>query len=76
MKPPDKIQSSEITPRETYLNRRQFMRGAALVGTTVATGLLYRKLNLPTIEKSKGETLAAVSTSARDEAARNELNLG
>jgi sulfoxide reductase catalytic subunit YedY len=71
MKPPDKIKSSEITPKHVYLNRRQFMRGAALVGTTVATGLLYRKLNLPAVEKPKGETLATVASSDVKDATHN-----
>lgn len=56
-KPPEKIKASEITDKRDYLNRRQFIRGAALVGTAAATGLLYRKLNPPAVEKPKGETL-------------------
>ena len=40
------------------MNRRLFMRGAALAATMAATGLLYRKLNPPPIETPKGETLA------------------
>jgi len=61
MKPPDKIKSSEITDHKVYLNRRQFMRGAALVGTVAASGLLYRKLNPPTLEAPKGETLVTLA---------------
>jgi sulfoxide reductase catalytic subunit YedY len=61
MKRPDDIKSSEITDKKVYLNRRSFMRGAALVGTTAATGLLYRKLNPPTAEKPVGEKLASVT---------------
>ena len=49
------IKSSEITDKTTYLNRRLFMRGAALVATTAATGLLYRRLNPPPSETPKGE---------------------
>ncbi|MCA1594530.1 MAG: protein-methionine-sulfoxide reductase catalytic subunit MsrP [Acidobacteria bacterium] len=41
------IKSSEITDRKTYLNRRQFMRGATLAGSVVATGFLYRQLLAP-----------------------------
>jgi sulfoxide reductase catalytic subunit YedY len=47
IKKPDDIKSSEITDQKTYLNRRTFMRVAALAGTTAATGLLYRQLNPP-----------------------------
>lgn len=35
---PSDIRSSEITPREMYLNRRKFMRDAAVAGTALAAG--------------------------------------
>jgi methionine sulfoxide reductase catalytic subunit len=63
MKPTDKIKSSEITDHKVYLNRRLFLRGAALLGTTAATAAIYRKLNPPTVEKPQGETLVTVSNS-------------
>lgn len=56
IKKPQDIKESEITPKETYLNRRLFMQGAALGLTTVATALLYRKFNplpLPTEAREK-----------------------
>ena len=40
----DDIRSSEITDENLYLNRRNFIRGAVLLATTSATGLLYRQL--------------------------------
>ena len=43
----DRIKSSEITPENVYLNRRTFLKGAVLAGSTVATGGLYRWLNQP-----------------------------
>lgn len=46
IKKPDDIKSSEITDQKTYFARRTFMKAAALVATTTATGLLYRKLAL------------------------------
>jgi methionine sulfoxide reductase catalytic subunit len=63
MKPTDKIKSSEITDHKVYLNRRLFLRSAALLGTTAATAAIYRKLNPPTVEKPQGETLVTVSNS-------------
>ena len=60
------IKSSEITDKQTYLNRRQFMRAGAVLGTTAATALLYRKLNPAPVEKAKGESLPA---SAKTESA-------
>jgi sulfoxide reductase catalytic subunit YedY len=61
MQKPDTIKSSEITDKKVYLNRRLFMRGAALAGTTAATGLLYRRLNSPVVEKPEGEKLANIT---------------
>ncbi len=60
IKKADDIKSSEITDKKTYLNRRNFMRGAALVATTAATGLLYRGLNPPLAETRPGEKLADI----------------
>jgi sulfoxide reductase catalytic subunit YedY len=64
------IKSSEITDKKVYLNRRLFMRGAALAATTAATGLLYRKLNPPAAEKPQGAKLVTVAKSATDSGAR------
>ncbi len=50
IKKPDDIKSSEITSESAYLNRRGFLRGAALAGSAAATGLLYRSLNTPARE--------------------------
>lgn len=45
IKKPSDIPSSEITPKELYLNRRQFLTGAALA--TAAAGLAFRDLAAP-----------------------------
>jgi sulfoxide reductase catalytic subunit YedY len=66
IKKPDEIKSSEITDKKTYLNRRLFMRGAALAVTTATTALVYRKLNPPPAEKPPGEKLVTVAKSAFD----------
>jgi sulfoxide reductase catalytic subunit YedY len=50
IKKPDDIKGSEITDRRVYLNRRTFLRGAALAASTAATGLLYRQLLAPQAE--------------------------
>lgn len=60
IKKPDDIKSSEITDQQTYLNRRNFMRGAALLATTAATGLLYRGLNAPPPVTRPGEKIADI----------------
>jgi sulfoxide reductase catalytic subunit YedY len=50
IKKPDDIRSSEITDRKVYLSRRNFMRGAALAASAVATGLVYKQLLAPQVE--------------------------
>ena len=40
-----KIKQSEITPESVYLNRRNFIRGGLIAGTTAATALTYRLFN-------------------------------
>ncbi|MDQ3133047.1 MAG: protein-methionine-sulfoxide reductase catalytic subunit MsrP [Acidobacteriota bacterium] len=43
----NEIKSSEITPENVYLNRRNFMRAGLLAGTTLATAGVYRLFNQP-----------------------------
>lgn len=65
----DDIKSSEITDQKFYLNRRLFMRGAALAATTVATGALYRALNPPPPVTRPGAQLAQVVKPAPEDGA-------
>jgi sulfoxide reductase catalytic subunit YedY len=71
IKRPADIGSSEITDRKVYLNRRLFMRGAILAGSAAATGLLYRKLNLPAAVIESRPKIEGVVTAPSDEAIRN-----
>lgn len=57
IKKPEDIKASEITDQKTYLNRRLFIRAAALAGTATASTLLYRKLNPPPAEQPSGVKL-------------------
>jgi sulfoxide reductase catalytic subunit YedY len=50
IKKPDDIKSSEITDKRTYFSRRNFLRGAGLAASAVATGLVYRRLLAPEVE--------------------------
>jgi sulfoxide reductase catalytic subunit YedY len=45
IKKPDDIPLAQVTPENSYLNRRTFMRFGVLGATSVATGLLYRTLS-------------------------------
>jgi methionine sulfoxide reductase catalytic subunit len=60
----EQIRSSEITDKKVYLNRRNFMRGAALLGTTLVTGAIYRRLNEPPQPTPRGEKLVNVQPSS------------
>jgi len=60
IKKPDDIKSSEITEKELYLNRRMFIRGAALAGGAVATGFVYRYFTGHGEETQAGEKIADV----------------
>ncbi len=59
VKKPEQIKSSEITDRNVYLNRRLFMRGAALAASTAATGFLYQQLLAPTPKAEPPASLQA-----------------
>jgi len=47
-----KIRSREITDEKTFLNRRIFIRSAALAGTVTAIGVGYRYLKSSSGEES------------------------
>jgi len=47
IKKQSEISSSEITPKDVYLNRRKFLAGAALTGAAVATGAAFRRITAP-----------------------------
>jgi len=49
IKKPADIPSSEITPKELYLNRRKFLAGAAVAGAAAVTGVGVRELASPSI---------------------------
>ena len=55
------MNEDKITDQATYLNRRTFMRVAALAGTATATTLLYRRLNPPPPFPVEGEKLNDVA---------------
>jgi sulfoxide reductase catalytic subunit YedY len=67
----DNIKANEITDYKVYLNRRNFMRGAALAASATATTLLYRKLNSPPAELPKGEQIETVASRPSNELAKS-----
>jgi methionine sulfoxide reductase catalytic subunit len=65
------IKASEITDYKVYLNRRNFMRGAALAASATATTLLYRKLNPPPAELPKGQKIETATAKPGDDLAKS-----
>ena len=61
------IKPNEITDKQTYLNRRLFMRAAVVAGTATASTLLYRRLNPLPLEKKEGEKLSQAASAPRAE---------
>ena len=47
IKKADDIRSSEVTPKNLYLNRRQFLGGAAIAGASAALGVGFKKTIFP-----------------------------
>jgi methionine sulfoxide reductase catalytic subunit len=70
-KPGNNIKASEITDYKVYLNRRNFIRGAALAASAAATTVLYRKLNLPPAELPQGQKIETVPTKLPDDLAKS-----
>jgi methionine sulfoxide reductase catalytic subunit len=58
---PDRILSSEITPPETYFNRRSFMRVGTAAASLVATGIAYRRLNRTGSASVETQSLSGLS---------------
>ncbi len=46
---PAAIPSSEITPKTTYLNRRNFLAGTAIAGAAAVTGLAFSDFAAPSL---------------------------
>ena len=61
----------KITDKQTYLNRRLFMRAAVLAGTATASTLLYRRLNPPPAVAVKREKLDGATENSKTEALKN-----
>lgn len=56
------IKSSEITPEETFMNRRNFIRAGVLAGTTLATAGVYRFINAPAAPEVETAQIANIKT--------------
>ncbi|HEY1558091.1 MAG TPA: protein-methionine-sulfoxide reductase catalytic subunit MsrP [Kofleriaceae bacterium] len=57
----EKIDPSQITPRDVYLNRRALLRGGLLLASAGATAYVYRKLNGVDLSTTKGKKIEGVA---------------
>ena len=64
IKKPSDIASSEITPKSTYLNRRNFLAGAAAIGAAAAAGFGLRELASPTESAQANTKIDGIKKSA------------
>ena len=64
IKKAEDFRSSEITPRSLYLNRRQFLAGAAMAGAAAATGLGLREMVSPSTTALAGNKIDGIQKSA------------
>ena len=58
------ILSSEITPKSTYLNRRQFLTGATLTGAAAVTGLAFKETLSPTLTARANDKIQGIQKSS------------
>ncbi|MGA9528805.1 MAG: protein-methionine-sulfoxide reductase catalytic subunit MsrP [Terriglobales bacterium] len=62
-KKPADIPSSEITPRQTYIDRRKFLAGAALAGAAAMTGVAFRDLAEPELTAQANDKINGLQKS-------------
>jgi methionine sulfoxide reductase catalytic subunit len=60
IKKSEEIRSSEITPKNVYLNRRKFLAGAALSGAAAAAGVRFRELDAPSMTALAGNKINGI----------------
>jgi sulfoxide reductase catalytic subunit YedY len=63
IKKAEDIRSSEITPKNLYLNRRQLLAGAAMAGAAAATGVGLREIVSPSSTVLAGNKIDGIKKS-------------
>jgi sulfoxide reductase catalytic subunit YedY len=64
IKKPQDIRSSEVTPKDVYLNRRKFLAGVGLAGAVAATGFGLKQLVAPAEHAFADEKIAGIQKSS------------
>jgi sulfoxide reductase catalytic subunit YedY len=63
IKKPADVRSSEITPKDVFLNRRKFLTGAAIAGAAATTGFGLKDLLAPSTAAFAGEKIEGIQKS-------------
>lgn len=63
IKKPSDIPTSEITSKDVYLNRRQFLTGSAVAGAAAVTGLGLREIGEPSLVAEANAKIDGLQTS-------------
>jgi sulfoxide reductase catalytic subunit YedY len=64
IKKTEDIRSSEITPKSLYMNRRQLLAGAAMVGAAAAAGVGLREIASPSTHVLAGNKIDGIKKSS------------
>ena len=66
--PPGDVKASEITPKKSYLTRRQVIAGALAAASPVVTGFAFKKLLYPhpAVRQSQPFAVPVVTPAASD----------
>ena len=63
IKPSPDIRSSEITPKDLYLNRRKFLAAIGIAGAAAATGIALKELSAPSTSALAGQKIGGIQKS-------------
>jgi sulfoxide reductase catalytic subunit YedY len=64
IKKPEDVRSSEITPKDLYLNRRKFLAGVGLAGAAASTGVGLKDLVAPSVRAFAEEKISGIQKSS------------
>ena len=62
----DRILERDITPKDTYVNRRTFMRAGLLAAAAVGTGVVYRTLNRVELDATEMPAISGLVTAPHE----------
>ena len=63
----ERILDRQITPRDTYVNRRRFMRAGLIAAAAVGTGIAYRALNRVELDATEMPAISGLITAPHED---------